>query len=280
MQYKIFVQAVIWHNNKILLAKKRIDILHPVAGAWHFPGGQIKEMEHPQQAVIREVKEELDLQIEPLRVIDFKVRRIDFPQNKEKSGHKLFIYFEAIPVGKTKFKIEKTELSQAKWVNLKEIDKYLKKEYFDGGVRKFVNCFKKDDWKVARVVDCFIINKGKVAIFKRTEKVGVYKNYWGTIAGYIQSDNQPIEQAYIELKEEGGLDKNKLKLISKTGPRIGVDNKIRRIWIVYAFLFKVRNRKVKLDWEHSQIKWIEPGLFKKYKHVPHMPEILFELLRK
>lgn len=271
MQYKIFVKAVIWRNKKILLAKKRSDIPHPAKGEWHFPGGQIKDFEDPYKGIVREVNEEFNISIEPLRVIDFRF---------DKNGGSIFILFEAVPIGKTNIKIEKSELSDAKWFNIKDITKYLKTDKPFGKVKKFINNLKKDDWKVARVVDCFIINKNKASIFKRTDKVGAYKNHWGTIAGYIQDENQPLEQAYIELREEGDLDKSNLKLISKIGPRVDIDKKIKKIWIIYAFLFEVRNRKVKLDWEHSQFKWIDPKSFKNYKHVQGMPDILDKLLKK
>lgn len=279
MQYKIVTLAIIWHNRKILLVKKRLDIMHPYRGDWDFPGGQAKELENPWQAIIREVEEELDMKVEPLRVIDFKVRKVDFPQNKEKSGNMLIIFFEAVPVGKINFKVDRSELTRAKWIKLREADKYLKKEFFSGKVEKFINNLKRDGWKSASVVQCYLKNRNKIAIFKRTNKVGVYKNYWSTIAGYIQADNLPIEQAYIELEEEGGVKKDQLKLISRIGPVVRIDKKIKRIWIIYAFLFEIKGRKIKFDWEHSQVKWIEPNYFKKLRHVPGMPEILEKLLK-
>lgn len=39
-------------------------------GKWEFPGGKIEINETPQQALIREIKEELDVQIEVQRLID------------------------------------------------------------------------------------------------------------------------------------------------------------------------------------------------------------------
>ena len=271
MQYKVFVKAIIWHYKKILLVKKRSDIPHPAKGEWHFPGGQIKLFENPYKAIIREVKEESNIEIEPLRIIDFKF---------DKKGGSIFIFFESVPIDQINIKIDKSELSSAKWVNLKGINKYLKTDKPVGKVKKFINNLKKDSWQAASVVQCYLINKGQVAIFKRTEKLGVYKNYWSIIAGYIQADNQPLDQAYIELDEEGSVSKKQLKLINKIGPKVRIDKKIKRVWIIYSFLFEVKTRKIKLDWEHSQIKWIKPLSFKNYKHVPGMPEILKELLKK
>lgn len=38
-------------------------------GKWEFPGGKVKENEHPFNSIKREIKEELNLEISPLREI-------------------------------------------------------------------------------------------------------------------------------------------------------------------------------------------------------------------
>lgn len=48
--------AVIWQNNQLLLVKRA---LQPRQGYWDFPGGYVELHEPPQEAVIREVQEEL-----------------------------------------------------------------------------------------------------------------------------------------------------------------------------------------------------------------------------
>ena len=54
--------ALINHNNEILLAQRPVG--KSLAGLWEFPGGKIDEGERPEEALKRELKEELDIEIE------------------------------------------------------------------------------------------------------------------------------------------------------------------------------------------------------------------------
>lgn len=53
--------AIIVHNNKILTTQRGYGELK---GGWEFPGGKIEENETPENALIREIKEELDIEID------------------------------------------------------------------------------------------------------------------------------------------------------------------------------------------------------------------------
>ena len=64
--------GVIYHNGKILIAQRRKD--KSLGGFWEFPGGKIEKGETPQQALIREIKEELNVE---LRIGDL-IRTIEY----------------------------------------------------------------------------------------------------------------------------------------------------------------------------------------------------------
>jgi len=43
-------------------------------------------------------------------------------------------------------------------------------------------------------------------------------------------------------------------------------------------LFKIKEkRKIKIDWEHSQYRWISPSQIQKFEIVPHLKEIVLKL---
>jgi 8-oxo-dGTP diphosphatase len=54
--------ALIDADNRILLARRPEG--KQLGGLWEFPGGKIEEGERPEQALIRELHEELDIAVE------------------------------------------------------------------------------------------------------------------------------------------------------------------------------------------------------------------------
>lgn len=61
------VAAIIEKGDKILIAQR---LKGEFAGLWEFPGGKIEEGESPKQALIREIEEEFDTE---LNINDFLV---------------------------------------------------------------------------------------------------------------------------------------------------------------------------------------------------------------
>lgn len=69
------VAAIIVENDKIFATQRGYG---EFKGGWEFPGGKIEEGETPRQALVREIKEELDTEIE----VGELVERVeyDYPQ--------------------------------------------------------------------------------------------------------------------------------------------------------------------------------------------------------
>lgn len=61
------VAAIIIHENKIFATQRGYG---EFKDGWEFPGGKIEEGEASQQALIREIREELDTEIEVGELVD------------------------------------------------------------------------------------------------------------------------------------------------------------------------------------------------------------------
>jgi len=127
-----------------------------------------------------------------------------------------------------------------------------------------------------KVVTCILENNGKILILKRSEKVRTYKGMWGGVAGYVEDGETPIETSLKEIKEEVGLEKSDIKYIKKSNPIKFYDvyKGKKYDWEVYPFLYSVIEKdKIKIDWEHSELKWIYPKEIYSYNTVPHLKDI-------
>ena len=62
------VGAIVENNNEILCALRSKDMSLPML--WEFPGGKIEEGESVNEAIVREIKEELDCDIEAISIFN------------------------------------------------------------------------------------------------------------------------------------------------------------------------------------------------------------------
>lgn len=67
MEVQIAVCGIILKRNRLLLLKRSNSDEFAERGAWTFPGGRVKRFEAPDNAILREVKEETDLDVEVLK---------------------------------------------------------------------------------------------------------------------------------------------------------------------------------------------------------------------
>lgn len=100
------VAAVIRDNEgKILIAQRNLK--KSQGGLWEFPGGKIEPNETKEEAIIREIKEEIDMDIKVENYIDQKI--FNYPDKD--------INLIAIECKKIKGGIKLIEHEDIKWVD-------------------------------------------------------------------------------------------------------------------------------------------------------------------
>lgn len=114
-------------------------------------------------------------------------------------------------------------------------------------------------------------NDPRILIVRRSQRVGSYNARWGGISGFVEKDVTPDEQAYTEIREETGLQRDQVRMLRR-GPVVEyVDSSIGRHWYVHPFLFEVlAPDAVRTDWEAEEMRWISPEELKNYETVPKL----------
>ena len=124
------------------------------------------------------------------------------------------------------------------------------------------------------VVTCFLKHNSQILILRRSHNVGSFRGKWAGVSGFIEST--PDEQAFTEIAEETRLSRDDVELVKKGLP-LGVEGEGRR-WIVHPYLFNITEKdKIEMDWEHNELKWIEPREIDNYDTVPMLKDALAEV---
>ncbi|NIO19473.1 MAG: NUDIX domain-containing protein [Candidatus Aenigmarchaeota archaeon] len=132
--------------------------------------------------------------------------------------------------------------------------------------------------EVSRVVTCFLKYKDLILILRRSKKTGSYQGRWAGISGFIEKGEKPLETAFKEIREETGLTKEEIVLLKK-GKKFEVrDEDLGKLWIVHPFLFETKTKRISLDREHKEHKWIRPQEITNYDTVPELGKSLDRVL--
>lgn len=125
------VAAIIIENDKVFATQRGYG---EFKYGWEFPGGKIEPGETPEEAIVREIKEELDTEVEVIELLD--TVEYDYPNFhlsmgcficKIKSGDLVLKEHEAAKW------LTKDTLGSVEWLPadmglVREIEKYLKED--------------------------------------------------------------------------------------------------------------------------------------------------------
>lgn len=113
---KIVTAAIIQKEELVLIAKRHKDSNE--GGFWEFPGGKVEYLEDPEDGLIREIKEELNIKIKIEKI--FGVSSGSYIKNSEKIHLILIFYLASYKSGKLKM----NDHEEIIWVKPAEMKKY------------------------------------------------------------------------------------------------------------------------------------------------------------
>lgn len=136
----LVVAAAIVKGGKVLLARRVQPELPEAHMKWELPGGKVKFEEGPHEALIREIKEELDADIRIVRLLPHVQNNIY--HGLDRTVHSVVLAFESVIVRGTKLPSPTEEaIGEVRWVEKDNLSKY----DLLPGTKQFVECLYKTD---------------------------------------------------------------------------------------------------------------------------------------
>ena len=131
----------------------------------------------------------------------------------------------------------------------------------------------------APVLNCFVKFENQVLILRRGDKVRAYRGLWNSIGGYLDEFCLLEEKVLEELREELGIMPDLIFQMKTGNPFEFNDKDIQKIWLIFPILVELKSKpEIKLDWEHTDFRWIFPEDLKSFDIMPGLERILASVL--
>ena len=128
---KVVVGGLIYQNEKILICQRKEEGDHPLK--WEFPGGKLKDNENNQEALKRELKEELSIEINEMIFFDEYLY-----EYKKLSKNLKLVFFQ---IFQFEGEIQNKVHQQLKWIDISKLGDY---DFLEGDL-KIINKLTNND---------------------------------------------------------------------------------------------------------------------------------------
>ncbi|HEX4206954.1 MAG TPA: NUDIX domain-containing protein [Ktedonobacteraceae bacterium] len=128
------------------------------------------------------------------------------------------------------------------------------------------------------VVTCILlrhdVQPAQMLLMHRSQKVGSYHAHWAGVSGFVEPNVTPEEQAFTEIREETGWQRDQVRMRRRGVVVEYVDNEIARHFYIHPFLFDALSpESIRIDWEATEMRWVDPAELKNYTTVPRLQEV-------
>jgi 8-oxo-dGTP pyrophosphatase MutT (NUDIX family) len=113
------------------------------------------------------------------------------------------------------------------------------------------------------VVAVVIERRGRIALFRRSRRLGHDSGLWHCITGFLEAGATPRQQTLEELFEETGLQIEDL-LDLRQGPDLVIADGFGTPWLVHTFTAVTVRPRLEINWEHDSYLWTIPSKAKRF----------------
>lgn len=131
------------------------------------------------------------------------------------------------------------------------------------------------DVRGVSVVTAIVRHRGRILLVRRGPAVGTFPGRWSAISGHLEGRENPRSRAVREIREETGLRGSRFRA---AGPTVLVRDDAT-IYAVHPFLFDAPTRRVRLDWENVEHRWVQPNELVAFETVPRLSDVVATVLR-
>lgn len=104
------------------------------------------------------------------------------------------------------------------------------------------------------IVAAVVMHQGHVLMLRRSGEVAHEARLWQCLTGFIEQGADARAQLEVELREEVGYGPDEVTILAAAAP-LEV-TAIHRRWEIHPFLVLARDRRVQLNWEHDDHRWV------------------------
>ena len=99
--------------------------------------------------------------------------------------------------------------------------------------------------------------------------------------GYVEPGVEPADQVWTEIREELGLQPPDVWLVRPGVSQTLISPVTAKLFLVYPFLFgSAADCVVTLNWEHTQMAWVQPARLDDADCVPWQRDVVVSLLAR
>ena len=124
-----------------------------------------------------------------------------------------------------------------------------------------------------QVVTCVLQHGDPVLLLPRSQKVRTHQGKWAGVSGSISRPLARWTRPYRRYGRRRAWRTDGFRLVHRGRP-LDVGETERGVqWLVHPFLFSIKDPSlVRLNWEQTESRWIDPGEMEQFEVVPMLKE--------